>query len=682
MTGTFGKSKMGLASTTSGSWREQHSAKTTTAASSWPDVQSGTANTSGSMDMLGCSLSKMESISGRGRGVQRLPQLARPKLAVGFSVLNCETCQQAGFPSDTFPVSQSVAVVKQFIAREVGMPAAEMQLFWKGMPLEGSRTLTSYGVTAGDLLCASRSSADDGGLSSLPRHRRPGAVAGEGRAAVGAAGSTMRNPSTFFDWKGRPEYGSSSMAKEKAPLQLFLLDAVTGSKIRVPPSIHLRQQVHLVKEVISSIVRIPPSHMQLSWSGQILKNSKTLVSYGIQSGQCLHVKRLQGNGDGPKTIQITVHCLDSCSRPTPIDDIQLTARCSDCVFQLKDRIEDMTGVLAGDQRLFLAGRTLSNCFTLSSCGIADNIILHLARPFATPMPSHLLERNSKLARGFGSMCIESTELTLIVREVWPQGRRFHIGVTPDVPLRGLKEKIAVLRGVPRESQMLIHIGRELQDDFTANYYNLEAGDHLELVMVGGAPKVKDQGGISRPVFATAPPPLHDDEASPESPLSPPSPVAPPPRPEWAKAPFGRKSFRQQAQRAESEAQQQPTAAKDEVTVSEEAKVARAWVCDLTDRVAVPFLARELCADAAQRAIASLASFAAGVWCARLTEDVLARTERGTAPFLLMTEVNVDVGTFNLGHHVGSDAENERASFSADVAQQSGPSTPRCDVDKV
>merc|ERR1719421_1896492 len=51
----------------------------------------------------------------------------------------------------------------------------------------------------------------------------------------------------------------------------------------------------------------------------------------------------------------------------------------------------------------------------------------------------------------------------------------------------MKERLANLSGVNVDNQVLVHKGRTLDDDLTANYYNIEGGTVLDLVVGGGAP---------------------------------------------------------------------------------------------------------------------------------------------------------------------------------------------------
>jgi len=100
-------------------------------------------------------------------------------------------------------------------------------------------------------------------------------------------------------------------------------------------------------------------------------------------------------------------------------------------------------------------------------------------------PVNLLERNSRLARKATS-AIERPDFGVFVREVWPGGRRIRCTVTADTSIRILKEQIRSYNGIAVEKQMLLHRGRVLQNELTANFYNMETGDSLDLAISGGA----------------------------------------------------------------------------------------------------------------------------------------------------------------------------------------------------
>jgi hypothetical protein len=103
------------------------------------------------------------------------------------------------------------------------------------------------------------------------------------RTDYGRCDEIRRTPAKIFDWSDR-KIEASSVTKRTC---IFAFHNATGDKIPVYTS--LMSTVREVKDDIAKVVIIPVNHIRLSWHGQVLVDSRTLVSYGIMHGHCVHL---------------------------------------------------------------------------------------------------------------------------------------------------------------------------------------------------------------------------------------------------------------------------------------------------------------------------------------------------------------------------------------------------------
>jgi len=304
-----------------------------------------------------------------------------------------------------------------------------------------------------------------------------------------SCGDVRGAPSRLFEWRQREEEQRPQQQQQQArglcrPVQLFAFDS-TGEKVAFHTS--RSHTVAGVKLLLADATAMPVSQMRLSWRGMILDDARTLLSYGVTDGQCLHLTRAAESSlrSPGRSFELTVHCVDDSPRPL-LAKLRVRVRACDTVAQVKQELADVTGIAASEQRLTAGGRTMNNETRLGDYGIKDeSTVVQLSRPFGdSELPSTALERNARLATRCAAL--ERSDFPVAVRELWSRGRRHRVDLTLDTTVRHIKERLAVLSGVSPERQLLLHRGRTLLDDLTANYYNLEGGDSLDLAVAGGA----------------------------------------------------------------------------------------------------------------------------------------------------------------------------------------------------
>eukprot|EP00747_Dinoflagellata_sp_TGD_P184812 gnl/TRDRNA2_/TRDRNA2_40802_c0_seq1.p1 gnl/TRDRNA2_/TRDRNA2_40802_c0~~gnl/TRDRNA2_/TRDRNA2_40802_c0_seq1.p1 ORF type:complete len:411 (-),score=52.70 gnl/TRDRNA2_/TRDRNA2_40802_c0_seq1:21-1253(-) len=301
------------------------------------------------------------------------------------------------------------------------------------------------------------------------------------------------SPDKLFEWKLGSEsrrLDPATQQKAKTAIHLFVLDNISG--VKIPLLAHITDTIDEVKVAIVSQtpVTMPARHMKLSWHGKSLEGTRTVLSYGIEDGQCLHISRANGIREPSgialgQSINITVCILDDSPRPM-LARLRVQARLVENVGDLKRRIEGLLGVPISEQRLIFNGSTVGNERTLLDIGVRDeDSNVQLVCPFSTlDQTATVLERNQLLAKA-GPSCIERSEFPVVVREVWPWGSSRRVDCTHDGSIRSLKERLAHSTGISPDEQLLLYRGRVLQNDLTANYYNIEGGACIDLAVRGG-----------------------------------------------------------------------------------------------------------------------------------------------------------------------------------------------------
>lgn len=326
-------------------------------------------------------------------------------------------------------------------------------------------------------------------------------LSGVVRTEYSSCGQIARTPSRVFDWRQRKEEAATTTKRTC----IFVFHNATGEKIPVYTS--LASTLRSVKEEISKIMATPPNHIRLSWHGIRLVDNRTLVSYGIGHGHCVHLSCSICNADesdekaeslpSPRRLMpLTIYMVDDSDRPMSTK-LRVLARMYDKVLEVKLLLEAETGIPAGYMRLTMCGRSLANEHSLIECGVRDSsAVLQLVCVFGSlEMSSNDLRRNMHCAKP-GCSAIECLEFHVTVKEIW-SARSRRMGMTTDTTIRMLKEQVLRWNGTPLEKQMLLHRGRVLADDLTASYYNLETGSFIDLAVLGGA-KPTEFGQMTKP----------------------------------------------------------------------------------------------------------------------------------------------------------------------------------------
>ena len=198
-----------------------------------------------------------------------------------------------------------------------------------------------------------------------------------------------------------------------------------------------------VKTMIQKKEGIPIGKQRILYAGKQLKNELTLRDYGVQAGDTLRlVLRTEEEVEDPD-MPIFVKTPTGKTITVYID-------ASDTIGIVKDRLQLVQGIAAGQYNLIFRSRYLNNSFTVRECGIQEGDVLQIRR----------------VIQIFVDIMMENT-ISLIV--------------DPNDTIEMVKIKIKDKTEVPPEQQILFLTDKKLEDNCTLGYYNIQDSSVIQLV---------------------------------------------------------------------------------------------------------------------------------------------------------------------------------------------------------
>eukprot|EP00930_Biecheleria_cincta_P012415 TRINITY_DN11616_c0_g1_i1.p1 TRINITY_DN11616_c0_g1~~TRINITY_DN11616_c0_g1_i1.p1 ORF type:complete len:742 (-),score=107.75 TRINITY_DN11616_c0_g1_i1:511-2412(-) len=247
-------------------------------------------------------------------------------------------------------------------------------------------------------------------------------------------------------------------------------------------------RVQAFKRLVEDVVKIPADDMRLSHKGNVLHNRRTLLESGVEARQCLIATSSGGRGS---VLELRVYPFDP-SAGLLTEPFLIRVRLCDTIIQLKQQLAKLTGIAISEQRISHSGRSLANESRLCDCGIRDErATLQLSCALRSsqarseaPLLEDIHQDWSSVQRVAGGKmrCQKGTALVLAIHKSWPPRgtRRFsmHRGHT----IARLKEMLHEWVHISQEHLQLYYRGTKLQDQLTFEFYNLQGGECLHLLM--------------------------------------------------------------------------------------------------------------------------------------------------------------------------------------------------------
>lgn len=227
------------------------------------------------------------------------------------------------------------------------------------------------------------------------------------------------------------------------PAMQIFVKMLTGKTISLETEPN--DTIDSIKEKIQDKEGIPAKNQRLFLVRKQLEDRYTLSYYNIQEESTLHlVLKLPGSMD----IFIEMHTGKT---------ITLEIKPSDTIEYVKVRIQDNEGIPTGQQRLLFAGRELEDRYTLSYYNIQQESTLHLV---------------VKLVHWNRPIIIKTLA-----------GKTITLVTEPSDTIYNVKQKIQDKEGIPRKNQSLIFAGKQLEDQHTLSYYNIQNESTLQLLYI-------------------------------------------------------------------------------------------------------------------------------------------------------------------------------------------------------
>ncbi|EAR89796.1 ubiquitin (macronuclear) [Tetrahymena thermophila SB210] len=241
-----------------------------------------------------------------------------------------------------------------------------------------------------------------------------------------------------------------------------------------------------IKQKLSSLSEVECEFMKLIFCGRQLEDNFTLNNYEIKDGSIIHLVLKPGakikfnpiQQDGE--ISINIKTLTG-------QTLALKCKLNQKVEQLKNQISEQLEISPTQQRLIYAGQQLEDDQQLYFYNLQRDCVVHLVQTLKKTVEIQQQPKQKSLEKHKQ----ENKFLNIQIKTL--TGKQIQLKCKLYDSVEILKYHIQDSEGIPIDQQRLIFQGKEIENDYSLDMYEIDDGDIINLVLRlrgGGCPEEK------------------------------------------------------------------------------------------------------------------------------------------------------------------------------------------------
>ena len=359
----------------------------------------------------------------------------------------------------TVDTNDTIESVKYRLHNKIGLPPEEQCLLINGEQLENKQNLSYYNIENGSTL-------------QLIIPPKQGSfwvfvtTAAETIAVQVKDSDTVEGVKTKFPphqkrllFNNRDLEDGQTLSNCGVQNEDFIFMQITGGTNEIFVKTLIGKTISLMVETSYTIMTVKTMIQEkegtsidqqsiILYAGKKLKDKLTLRDYGVQAQDILELVPRLGTEGEVADVDMPIFVKTPTGKT-----ITVYIDASDTIGKVKDRLQFMQGIAAGQHNLMFKTRYMNNSYTVRECGIQQGDILQLKHGIQI----------------FVDIMMEKT-ISLVV--------------DPNDTIEMVKTKIKNKTGIPPEQQVLSLTDKKLEDNCTLGYYNIQSESVIQLVTPG------------------------------------------------------------------------------------------------------------------------------------------------------------------------------------------------------